>query len=86
MVTFCLRIYSVLFSQKDIESTHQNLDELTYKALTLRQNTCLFVVGREATLRKQSIKKKKKAKVILNAGLVAAFKSLQTKNNSTRFW
>lgn len=60
MVAFYLRIYSVVFSQKYVKSTHQNLDELAYMALTLRQNTCLFVVGREATLQKQSLKKKPK--------------------------
>lgn len=84
MMAFYLVIHSVLFSQKDRKSTHQNLGELTHKTLTLRQKTCLFVVDRETTLRATVYKKK--AKVILNAGQDAAFKSLQTKNNSTRFW
>lgn len=82
-MAFYLIMHSVLFSQKDRKSTHQNLSELTYKTLTLRQNTCLSVVDREATLRATLCKKK--AKVILNAGQDVALKSLQTKNNSTCF-
>lgn len=84
MMAFYLIIHSVLFSQKDRKSAHQNLGEPTYKTLTLRQNTCLFVVDREATVKKksQSFCKKKS----LKAGQDAAFKSLQTKSNSTCFW
>jgi len=81
---FYLIIRSVLLSQKGRISTHQNLGEMTHKILTLRKNTCVFVVDREATLRATVCKKK--AKVILNVGQEAAFKSLQTKNNSTHFW
>lgn len=76
--------HSVLFSQKDIKSTHRKLGELRYKTLTFRQKFSLFVADREATLRAPICKKK--GEVILNAGQEVPFKSLQSENKNTCFW